>query len=124
MLRCCALGLLQAWVAQPDVVALSARSLETGEMLGYGVGRECRDGTKIGPLFASRIDIAALLFDTIAMRTRSPWFLNVPERNATALGLADERGMQREFECARMWRGTPPPIDLSKIYGLTSWELG
>ncbi|MGH7714708.1 MAG: GNAT family N-acetyltransferase [Vulcanimicrobiaceae bacterium] len=115
---------LQTGVAQPDVVALSARSLETGELLGYGVGRECREGTKIGPLFASRIDIATLLFDTIAMRTRSPWFLNVPEPNAAALGLADERGMQREFECARMWRGTAPTIDLSKIYGLTSWELG
>jgi len=115
---------LQSWVAQPDVVALSARSLETGELLGYGVGRECRDGTKIGPLFASRIDIATLLFDTIAQRTRSPWFLNIPEPNATALGLADERGMQREFACARMWRGTPPAIDLSKIYGITSWELG
>jgi GNAT superfamily N-acetyltransferase len=115
---------LQSWVAQPDVVALSARSLETGELLGYGVGRECRDGTKIGPLFASRIDIATLLFDTIAQRTRSPWFLNIPEPNATALGLADERGMQPEFACARMWRGTPPTIDLSKIYGITSWELG
>jgi hypothetical protein len=115
---------LQAWVAQPDVVALSARSLETGELLGYGVGRECREGSKIGPLFASRIDIATLLFDTIAQRTRPPWFLCIPEPNLTALGLADERGMTREFQCARMWRGTPPPIDLSKIYGITSWELG
>jgi len=115
---------LQAWVAQPDVVALSARSLESGEILGYGVGRACREGTKIGPLFASRLDVAAILFDTITQRTRSPWFLNIPEPNATALGLADERGMKREFACARMWRGTPPEIDLSKVYGITSWELG
>lgn len=115
---------LQAWVAQPDVIALSARSLETGELLGYGVGRECREGSKIGPLFASRIDIATLLFDTIAQRARPPWFLTIPEPHLTALGLADERGMTREFQCARMWRGTPPPIDLSKIYGITSWELG
>ena len=115
---------LQSWVAQPDVVALSARSLESGEIVGYGVGRECRDGTKIGPLFASRLDVAAILFDTITQRTRSPWYLNIPEPNAAALGLADERNMTREFACARMWRGTPPKIDLSKIYGITSWELG
>jgi len=115
---------LQAWVAQPDVVALSARSLESGEIVGYGVGRECREGTKIGPLFASRLDVAAVLFDTISQRTRSPWILTIPEPNATALGLADERGMKREFACARMWRGTPPTIDLANVYGLTSWELG
>ncbi len=115
---------LQSWVAQPDVVALSARSLDSGEIVGYGVGRPCRDGTKIGPLFASRVDAAAVLFDTITQRTRSPWILTIPESNATALGLADERGMQREFACARMWRGTLPEIDLAKVYGITSWELG
>ena len=115
---------LQAWIAQPDVVALLARSLISGEILGYGVGRECRDGTKIGPLFASRVDVAAILFDTIAMRTRSPWYLNVPAPNAVALALADERAMQREFDCARMWRGAPPEFAQTKVYGVTSGELG
>jgi len=115
---------LQSWVAQPDVAALSARSLESGQIVGYGVGREVRDGTKIGPLFASRLDVAAILFDTISQRTRSSWILTIPEPNATALGLADERGMKGEFACARMWRGTPPEIDLAKVYGITSWELG
>ncbi len=115
---------LQAWVAQPDVVAVSARSLESGKIVGYGVGRACRDGTKIGPLFVSRLDVAGVLFDTISQRTRSPWVLTIPEPNAAALGLADERGMIREFACARMWRGTPPEIDLGKVYGITSWELG
>ena len=33
---------LQAWVAQPDVVALLARSMSTRQILGYGVGREAR----------------------------------------------------------------------------------
>ena len=54
---------LQSWVAQPDVVARAARSLHDGTILGYGVGREARTGTKIGPLFASRLDVASLLFD-------------------------------------------------------------
>ncbi|MGA3038161.1 MAG: GNAT family N-acetyltransferase [Vulcanimicrobiaceae bacterium] len=115
---------LQSWVAQPEVVALSARSLDSGKIVGYGVGRECREGTKIGPLFASRLDVAAVLFDTISQRTRSPWILTIPEPTLAALSLADDRGMIREFACARMWRGTPPEIDLANIYGVTSWELG
>lgn len=115
---------LQTWVAQPDAVALTARSLRNDALLGYGVGRECRDGTKIGPLFSSRLDVAVLLFDTIAGRTRSPWFLDVPNLNAPALGLTDDRNMKREFDCARMWRGAPPAIDLPKVYGVTTFELG
>jgi GNAT superfamily N-acetyltransferase len=115
---------LQTWIAQPDAVALTARSLRNDALVGYGVGRECRDGTKIGPLFSSRLDVAVLLFDTIAGRTRSPWFLDVPNLNAPAIGLTDERGMNREFDCARMWRGAPPAIDLPKVYGVTTFELG
>lgn len=115
---------LQAWVAQPDVVALSARSLNTGEIVGYGVGRECREGTKIGPLFTSRLDVAAILYDTIEGRTRPPWFLDVPRPNVAAMGFAEERGMTAIFETARMWRGTPPALDLDGIFGVTSFELG
>lgn len=115
---------LQSWVAQPDVVALAARSLKTGQLLGYGVGRECRDGTKIGPLFGSRLDVAVLLLDTIVGRTRSPWFLDIPALNLPALGLADYYNLTREFDCARMWRGDPPAIDLPKVFGVTSLQLG
>ena len=115
---------LQPWIVQPDVVALTARSLHGGELIGYGVGRVCREGTKIGPLFASRLDVAAILFDTIAGRTRSPWFLDVPAPNVAAVGFADERRMKPVFETARMWRGPAPQIDLEKVYGVTSFELG
>ncbi|MGH7659524.1 MAG: GNAT family N-acetyltransferase [Vulcanimicrobiaceae bacterium] len=115
---------LQAWVAQPDVVALVARSLSTREIVGYGVGREAREGTKVGPLFASRLDIAAILFDTIAQRTRPPWRLDVPEPNFPAIALTDERGLTRGAPNVRMWRGAPPKTELQRIYGITSFELG
>ena len=98
-------GFLKGWFGQIETVALAARSLETGELLGYAVGRPCREGTKIAPLFASRLDVALVLFDAVAQRTGSPWFLDVPAVNGTALALADDRGMKRVFETARMWRG-------------------
>ena len=117
-------GFLQAWVAQPDVVALLARSLRDGEIIGYGVGREAREGTKLGPIFASRIDVATLLLDTIAGRTRPPWRLDVPEPNVPALALAESYGMTRGLANVRMWRGAPPAIEMDRIYGVTSFELG
>jgi GNAT superfamily N-acetyltransferase len=115
---------LQSWIAQPDVVALAARSLHTGELLGYGVGRECREGTKVGPLFSSRLEVAAILYDTIAGRTRPPWFLDVPTPNAAAVAFANERGMTAIFETARMWHGTAPRFDLNTVFGVTTFELG
>ena len=117
-------GFLQAWVAQPDVVALLARSLRSGEIVGYGVGREAREGTKLGPIFASRIDVASILLDTIANRTRPPWRLDVPEENFPALALAESFGMARGKANVRMWRGTPPAIDVARVYGVTTFELG
>ena len=115
---------LQSWIVQPDAVALVARSIAGGEVLGFGVGRDCREGTKIAPLFASRLDIAAILYDTIAQRTRSPWFIDVPTPNLAAVGFANERGMEPVLERIRMWRGTPPPIEIAKVYGVTSFEVG
>ena len=41
---------LTAWIAQPNALALGY--LEQGNLQGYGVVRRCRDGCKIGPLFA------------------------------------------------------------------------
>jgi GNAT superfamily N-acetyltransferase len=115
---------LQAWVAQPDVVALLARSLHDGTIVGYGVGRECRDGTKIGPLFTKRLDVAWILYESIASRTPPPWYLDVPAPNVAAVGFANARGMTPVFETARMWCGATPHFDLEKVFGVTSFELG
>lgn len=115
---------LSAWLAQPETVARAARSLTTGELLGYAVARECREGTKVGPLFASRNDVGGLLYDTVAGQTRSPWFLDVPRSNPAGIGFAHERDMTPIFETARMWRGAAPRIALERVYGVTSFELG
>src|SRR5262249_8366152 len=41
---------LKAWTAQPEVAALGFR--EADRLRGYAVLRKCREGYKIGPLFA------------------------------------------------------------------------
>jgi hypothetical protein len=51
-------------------------------------------------------------------------FLDVPEPNQPALGLAARYGLTPAFETARMYRGAAPALPLDRIYGITSFELG
>lgn len=96
------------------------------QLKGYGVIRACRNGYKIGPLFADKDDIAEVLLQALMSRIRvgAPVFLDVPDVNVSALKLAEIFKMQVVFETARMYRGEPLPVDLDKIYGVTSLELG
>jgi phosphoglycolate phosphatase-like HAD superfamily hydrolase len=48
----------------------------------------------------------------------------VPEPNAAAVALAERHGLQPVFETARMYRGPAPSEPLTRIYGVTTFELG
>jgi len=116
---------LRAWLAQPGAAALGVHS-DGGELAGYGVIRSCREGHKIGPLFADSPAIARALFDALAARASpgAPVFLDIPERNSDARALAESRGMQKVFETARMYTGDFPDLPLDNLFGVTTFELG
>jgi hypothetical protein len=65
-----------------------------------------------------------LLDGLLAAAPGEPVFLDVPEPNATAIQSAEARGMTPVFETARMYKGKPSPIDVGKIWGITSFDLG
>ena len=114
---------LEYWLKQPHVVALA--KVQAGRLIGYGVIRPCREGYKIGPLFADDEGSAETLFLALCNRAGgSKVYLDVPEANSAAVSLADRHGMKIVFETARMYTKTPPNITLSKVYGVTSFELG
>jgi len=112
-----------AWSDPVDGLALA--HVGSGELLGTGVVRRCRDGWKVGPLFARDRDVAEALLDGLmAPAAGDPVFLDVPENNPAALALAADRGMTEVFGCARMYRGTPPPLPWDRVFGVTTFELG
>jgi predicted GNAT family acetyltransferase len=115
---------LRAWIAQPGTVALGA--VQEGGLVGYGVARPCRVGWKIGPLCADSPDLAEALFSALQARMSAgaPFFLDIPACNAAAWALVARRGMRMTFETARMYLGPEPNLDLERIYGITSFELG
>lgn len=114
---------LQQWISRPRSCALGI--LRQDRLAGYGVLRVCREGCKIGPLFADGPTEASELFAALTMEQREgPMFLDVPAVNPDALALVENQGMEPVFETARMYTGAPPPIPLAKLFGVTSFELG
>ncbi len=116
---------LQGWLNMPDSQALAYLDAD-GEVTGYGVIRKCRQGCKIGPLFATTPATAETLFRalTSTLPAGEDFFLDLPEPNRHALDLARRHSMKPVFRTARMYRGGMPDLPLENIYGITSFELG
>lgn len=99
--------------------------IEDGRVAGYGVIRDCREGCKIGPLFSDSEAGADLLFRALSSaKAGQTVYLDPPEPNAAAMGLAERYGLAPVFETARMYRGNAPDLPLERIYGITTFELG
>lgn len=115
---------LRRWITQPGAIGMAVT--QNGALAGYGLIRECRNGFKIGPLFAETPIQAGELFDALTSRVPSgaDIFLDVPEPNAHALALAGARKMSPCFETARMYTGPFPALPLERTYGITSFEVG
>ncbi len=115
---------LECWINQHESTAVGV--LEKGELKGYGVIRKCRKGYKIGPLFADNIDIAEQLFISMnnSVKPCSIIFFDIPEVNQQAFKLVQKYNMIKVFETARMYNKMEPQIDMCKIFGITTFELG
>lgn len=115
---------LQAWVQAPQSHALGW--WEDGRLRGYGVIRACREGYKLAPLCADSPAIAEALLEALCARVRrdEPVFMDVPECNPQASRLALSQGMEATFPTARMYRGSAPALAVSRLYGLTTLEVG
>ena len=114
---------LKAWIVQPDSRALGV--MDGGQLCGYGVMRHCRNGFKIGPLFADNAGIALDLFNGLSDHAAGkPVFIDVPEINDSAMQLVSNKDMKEVFGCARMYFGDKPALPDAQIYGVTTFELG
>ncbi|WP_232819853.1 GNAT family N-acetyltransferase [Aliidiomarina celeris] len=90
---------LKAWI---DPLIHTGFGVKVADKLvGFAVLRECLQGYKIGPMYA-----------------------DIPEANPLALALVQNYNMQPIFETARMYTGPFPAVDIDKLFGVTSLELG
>lgn len=115
---------LKSWISQPQTKALGI--INDHVLEGYGVIRKCRQGYKIGPVFAEDDDKALNLIQGLIsdLNEGDVFFLDIPEVNNKAHALTQALSMESCFETARMYTQKAPDMDLSKIFGITSFELG
>ncbi|MEG4508466.1 GNAT family N-acetyltransferase [Microcoleus sp. F6_B4] len=114
---------LKHWIQQPEIIAFGVK--HQGELRGYGVLRVCRQGYKIGPLFADNVGFAELLLQGLMAKVPDATvFLDVPDTNLEGINLAEKYRMKPVFETARMYTLTPPTLPLNRVFGVTTLELG
>jgi GNAT superfamily N-acetyltransferase len=114
---------LRRWIEQPQAAALGV--MNDQRLIGYGVVRPCRQGFKIGPLFAQNRQTADTLLKGLASRVPDqPIFLDAPEANPAAIQLAQRHHMQPVFETARMYTKGLPAARIVHCFGVTTFELG
>lgn len=115
---------LNAWCSRAGVRAWVA--LSGGTVSGFGVIRPCREGWKVGPLFAADLDAAALLLGRLRqhLAPAEAFCIDVPECNGPALDWVSAAGFERVFATTRMYLGETPALPLECIFGISSLELG
>lgn len=115
---------LEGWLRLPGSHAFAA--VRDGKLEGYGVIRVAVEGHRIGPLFADSEGIAESLYAALAgaVPAGSTVYLDVPTGNPKAVEFAQRHNLTEGFECVRMYTQAPPAIDVARIFGCTTLELG
>lgn len=114
---------LLPWIKQPYGNAI--KYCQNQQLKGFAVIRKCQTGFKVGPLFADDEDVAEALYkQCLTIASGAVVFIDIPLINDSAVRLVKKFQAEYVFECARMYLGTPPNTTISKVFGITSFELG
>ncbi|MGX7872467.1 GNAT family N-acetyltransferase [Mesorhizobium sp. ORM6] len=113
---------LRQWLRPPHhaLAATTSRG-----MAGYAVARPCRSGFKVGPLFADDMQTALeLLGDMASACEGGELNIDVPATQVDFIATLEAAGFSRTFSTTRMYKGPPPKLDVDRIFGVTTLELG
>lgn len=113
---------LRAWIDAPGHIGRAL--VRDGSLAGWGVIRRCRNGRKIGPLYACDRAAAESIYFSLIASGEGEVFLDVPEPNRDAVALVESCGLKPVFETARMYAGPIRPVALDRVVGVTSFEVG
>ncbi|WP_298512219.1 GNAT family N-acetyltransferase [uncultured Kordia sp.] len=114
---------LQPWLQLTDIKTF--KYVEDNLLKGFAIVRKTITGNKICPLFADNPAIAETLYKACLNSVQGESLcLDIPMVNEAAKALVDKYEATYIFECARMYYGNPPKVDLNKIFGITTFELG
>lgn len=111
------------WLKQKSVKTFKYNNAE--KLKGFAVIRKANKGYKVCPLFADNAEIAEELYKAcLNSVVGQPLYLDIPMINQAAVALTKKYNTTYVFECARMYYGKTPDIEINKVFGITTFELG
>lgn len=115
---------LAAWLTIHEHQGLAV--IKDGIMCGYGFIRPAAQTYRIGPLFANDTMIAEQLYLGLCQKVsaNTPISMDIATTNLAAVELANKYGLDAGFNMGRMYCGPFPKIDMARMYGVHSVELG
>ncbi len=114
---------LSNWLKLPD--SKFFKYMKEDKLEGYAVIRKVDPGFKIGPLFSNDAAVAEELYKAcLNSAAGEPVYLDIPTTNKGAVELVKKYDANYVFECARMYYGGSPEVDIDKVFGITTFELG
>lgn len=114
---------LRQWLNLLDSNAF--KYTKDGQLKGFALIRPVDSGFKIGPLFAESSEVAEELYKAcLNSALNQKVYLDIPMTNKEAVELVKKYKASYVFECARMYYGKPLHVDMNKVYGITTFELG
>lgn len=114
---------MKTWLNLPNNKTF--KYMEGNQLKGFAIVRQAQTGYKICPLFADNAEIAEKLYQAcLNAVVGEPLYLDIPVVNEGAVNLVQKYGAKYVFECARMYYGEVPDIELDKVFGITTFELG
>jgi len=101
-------------------------AMEGDKVRGFAVLAMSVDGYKIAPLLADNEKIAEMLFVDLSKKVINKGLIHLDTVASNPLGakLAKRFNMESIFDTRRIYIGEVPQIDHSKIFGLTTLEIG
>ena len=111
------------WLKQSNVKTF--RYYDNAKLKGFAVIRKANKGHKVCPLFADNPTIAEELYKAcLNSFMGEPLYIDIPMINQEAVTLIKKYNTTYVFECARMYYGKPPDMEINKVFGITTFELG
>ena len=114
---------MKPWLKLPDNKTF--KYVENGNFNGFAIVRKANKGFKVCPLFAGNEMIAEELYKAcLNLVVGEQLYMDIPVINKGAENIIKKYNATYVFECARMYYGKPPDIDIDKVFGITTFELG
>ena len=114
---------LKPWLKLPGNKTF--KYIENRKLKGFAIVRKANKGYKVCPLFADNAMIAEELYKACLNSViGESLYLDIPVINDGAVKIIKKYNAVYVFECARMYYGKPPDIEMDKVFGITTFELG